>query len=153
MNYPLGTAILGFVGGAHLDMDVIAAPRLSTAGSIQPLDGPAFARRLEALMTAYDPAVVAVQLNLIGSHDTPAGADGAAATTMRPLRPGDRPPGDPARRAVHLLRRRDRHGRRSRPGQPAGTASPRAMPSAMPSVARSSILGVRMKGRRLVARP
>ena len=33
------------------------------------------------------------------------------------------------------------------------TASPRAMPSAMPSVARSSILGVRMKGSRLVARP
>ncbi len=37
----------------------------------------------------------------------------------------------------------------ARPGSP----HPRAMPSAMPSVARSSIFGVRMNGRRLVARP
>ena len=32
---------------------------------------PAFARRLDHLMTVYDPAVTAVQLNLLGSHDTP----------------------------------------------------------------------------------
>ena len=70
MNYPLGTAILGFVGGDHLNMDVIQRHD-SYRRMIQPLDGPAFARRLEALMTNYDPAVVAVQLNLIGSHDTP----------------------------------------------------------------------------------
>ncbi|MGZ8502422.1 MAG: alpha-amylase family glycosyl hydrolase, partial [Candidatus Limnocylindrales bacterium] len=70
MNYPLGTAILGFVGGDHLNMDVIQRHD-SYRRMIQPLDGPGFARRLEALMTNYDPAVVAVQLNLIGSHDTP----------------------------------------------------------------------------------
>ena len=35
------------------------------------LDGPAFAARLDVLMTKYDPAVVSVQLNLIGSHDAP----------------------------------------------------------------------------------
>jgi cyclomaltodextrinase / maltogenic alpha-amylase / neopullulanase len=82
MNYPLGTAILGFVGADHLDLAVISHHD-SYRRMIQRLDGPGFARRLEALMTAYDPAVVAVQLNLIGSHDTPRaltvlGADRAA---------------------------------------------------------------------------
>ena len=43
--------------------------------------------------------------------------------------------------------------RRASHSRTVSTASPRAMPSAMPSVARSSILGVRMKGSRLVARP
>jgi neopullulanase len=70
MNYPLGTAILGFAGGAHLDAAVIG--RHDTyRRMLQPLDGPAFAVRLQHLMTDYDPAVVAVQLNLVGSHDTP----------------------------------------------------------------------------------
>ena len=70
MNYPLGTAILGFAGGDHLNADVIR--RHDTyRRMVHPLDGPAFARRLEQLMTNYDPAVVAVQLDLIGSHDTP----------------------------------------------------------------------------------
>jgi cyclomaltodextrinase / maltogenic alpha-amylase / neopullulanase len=70
MNYPLGTAILGFAGGDHLDHDVIRRHD-SYRRMLRPLDGPGFARRLEALMTNYDPAVVAVQLNLIGSHDAP----------------------------------------------------------------------------------
>jgi neopullulanase len=70
MNYPLGTAILGFAGGAHLDTAVIG--RHDTyRRMLRPLDGPAFAGRLEQLMTNYDPAVVATQLNLVGSHDTP----------------------------------------------------------------------------------
>ncbi len=70
MNYPLATAILGFAGGDHLNADVIR--RHDTyRRMLHPLDGPAFARRLEQLMTNYDPAVVAVQLDLIGSHDTP----------------------------------------------------------------------------------
>ncbi len=38
---------------------------------LHPLDGAAFGRRLEALMTIYDPEVTAVELNLIGSHDAP----------------------------------------------------------------------------------
>ncbi len=70
MNYPLGTAILGFAGGAHLDLDVIRRHD-SYRRMLRPLDGPDFGRRLDKLMTNYDPAVVAVQLNLIGSHDTP----------------------------------------------------------------------------------
>jgi neopullulanase len=70
MNYPLGTAILGFAGGDHLDQEVIRRHD-SYRRMLHPLDGPGFARRLEALMTNYDPDVVAVQLNLIGSHDAP----------------------------------------------------------------------------------
>jgi len=70
MNYPLATAILGFVGGPNLDVGLIE--RHDTyRRMIDILDGPAFAQRLERLMTNYDPAVIAVQLNLIGSHDTP----------------------------------------------------------------------------------
>ena len=70
MNYPLGTAILGFAAGDHLDLEVVRRHD-SYRRMLHPLDGPAFGRRLEALMTNYDPDVVAVQLNLIGSHDAP----------------------------------------------------------------------------------
>jgi cyclomaltodextrinase / maltogenic alpha-amylase / neopullulanase len=70
MNYPLGVAILGFAGGDHLALDVIAGHD-SYRRMLHPLDGAAFGRRLEALMTVYDPAVTAVELNLIGSHDAP----------------------------------------------------------------------------------
>jgi cyclomaltodextrinase / maltogenic alpha-amylase / neopullulanase len=66
----LGTAILGFVGGSHLAMDVVRGHR-EYAASLAPLDGPGFAARVMALSAAYDPAVVAVQLNLVGSHDAP----------------------------------------------------------------------------------
>ncbi len=70
MNYPLGAAILGYVGGDGLDRAIIA--RHDTyARTVRPLGGAAFASRLSALMTTYDPAVVAAQLNLIGSHDAP----------------------------------------------------------------------------------
>jgi len=70
MNYPLGAAILGYVGGDGLDRAIIA--RHDTyARTIRPLGGAAFASRLAHLMSAYDPAVVAAQLNVIGSHDAP----------------------------------------------------------------------------------
>lgn len=70
MNYPLGTSILGFVGDRHLNQSLIAQHD-TYRRMVQPLDGPGFAGRLEHLMSVYDPAVVAVQLNLLGSHDTP----------------------------------------------------------------------------------
>jgi glycosidase len=35
------------------------------------MDGAAFAAELERLLALYDPAVIAVQFNLLGSHDTP----------------------------------------------------------------------------------
>jgi glycosidase len=70
MNYPLGIAILGFVGGAALDM-VVAAGQANYARALAALDGQAFGLAVERQLTLYDPAVTAVQYNLIGSHDTP----------------------------------------------------------------------------------
>jgi cyclomaltodextrinase len=70
MNYPLGEAILGFAGGSRLDMEVVRGHREYAAG-VQRLDGPAFGARVMGLASAYAPEVVAVQLNLLGSHDTP----------------------------------------------------------------------------------
>jgi cyclomaltodextrinase / maltogenic alpha-amylase / neopullulanase len=70
MDYPLAEAILGFAGGAHLDMGVVRAHREYSA-TIVPIDGPAFAARLAELLSTYDPDIVAVQFNLLGSHDTP----------------------------------------------------------------------------------
>ena len=70
MDYPLGEAILGFVGGPSLDMGVVHAHH-EYRRHLRPLDGPAFASRLDELLGVYDPDVVAVQLNLIGSHDAP----------------------------------------------------------------------------------
>jgi cyclomaltodextrinase len=95
MNYPLLEAILGFTAGPRLDREVIGAqPEL--AANVQPLDAAGFAGHLEHLLAAYDPAVVAVQLNLLGSHDTPrfvtmAGGDRAAlrlATLLQMTLPG-----------------------------------------------------------------
>ncbi|HSL34800.1 MAG TPA: glycoside hydrolase family 13 protein [Candidatus Limnocylindrales bacterium] len=70
MNYPLGIAILGFVGGGALDQVVIAT-QSNYLRALVSLDGPGFGASLERAMTVNDPAVTAVQYNLIGSHDTP----------------------------------------------------------------------------------
>jgi neopullulanase len=70
MNYPLGMAILSFVGGPALDAGVIAG-QVNYARAIAPLGGAPFGAQLERLFDLYDPAVTAVQYNLIGSHDTP----------------------------------------------------------------------------------
>jgi len=69
MNYPLAEAIIGFVGGGSLD-EALARSHHEYA-RIQRLDGRGFASRLEQLLSAYDRDVVAVQLNLLDSHDTP----------------------------------------------------------------------------------
>ena len=70
MNYPLLEAVLGFVAGRRLDMAVVRGQQ-ELGQSVVPLDAPGFAARLEGLLAAYDPAVVAAQLNLLDSHDTP----------------------------------------------------------------------------------
>jgi neopullulanase len=70
MNYPLAIAILGFVGGPLLDAAVIAG-QSNYARELVALDGRAFGSSLERVIGLYDPAVTAVQFNLIGSHDTP----------------------------------------------------------------------------------
>ncbi len=82
MNYPLLEAVLGFTAGRRLDRAAIAG-QAELARSVVPLDARAFADRLEHTLGLYDPAVVAVQLNLLDSHDTPrfvtmAGGDRAA---------------------------------------------------------------------------
>ncbi len=88
MNYPLGIAILGFVGGVALDRDVIAG-QSNYARAVVALDGSAFGAAMERQLTLYDPAVTAVQYNLIGSHDVP--------------RPRSVMGGDPARLRLAML--------------------------------------------------
>jgi neopullulanase len=70
MNYPLLEAIVSFVGGRHLDIDVVAE-QSTLRDHIAPMDGPAFTVRLAELHALYEPDVTAVQLNLLDSHDTP----------------------------------------------------------------------------------
>jgi len=69
MNYPLAEAIIGFVAGDSLNEPLLRSHH--EYSRIGRLDGPAFAGRLVELLGAYDPAVTAVQLNLLDSHDTP----------------------------------------------------------------------------------
>jgi neopullulanase len=95
MDYPLAEAIIGFAGGSSLDMDVVRGHH-EYARFIRPMDGSAFAARLVELLGVYDPDVVAVQLNLLGSHDAPRvltvlGGDTTAvrrATLLQCLLPG-----------------------------------------------------------------
>ena len=95
MDYPLAEAILGFAGGSSLDLEIVRAHH-EYAAYLTPLDGPGFAARLVELLGAYDPDVVAVQLNLLSSHDAPRaltvlGGDVAAfrmATLLQCLLPG-----------------------------------------------------------------
>ncbi|HEU0244943.1 MAG TPA: alpha-amylase family glycosyl hydrolase, partial [Candidatus Limnocylindrales bacterium] len=82
MNYPLAQAILGFAAQGHLDHGVVGAHH-EYGGRVHRRDGATFGIELERLMQLYDPAITAVQLNLLGSHDSPryrtmAGNDRAA---------------------------------------------------------------------------
>ena len=70
MDYPLAEAILGYVGGPSLDWGAVQAHH-EYREHLHPLDGAAFAGRLGELLGVYDPDVVAVQLNLLSSHDAP----------------------------------------------------------------------------------
>ena len=113
MDYPLAEAILGFAGGSRLDMAVVRSHqeyatniRAARRAGIRPAAG----RAAGGLRT--------------GGHRRPAEpprlprhAADAHGPRRRPRgRPaGDAPPGDPARGALHLLRRRGRAGRRQRP--------------------------------------
>jgi neopullulanase len=95
MNYPLTEALLGYLGGRRLDLGLVSGHGEYRA-HVGPLDAPAFAARLERQLHLYDPAVTAVQLNLLGSHDTPrfvsvCGGDRAAlrlATLLQMTLPG-----------------------------------------------------------------
>ncbi len=95
MDYPLTEAIIGFASGAHLDLAVTARQH-EYREFLKPLDGAGFAAALDRIIGLYDPAVTAVQLNLLGSHDTPrlrtvAGGDTASvrlATLIQMTLPG-----------------------------------------------------------------
>ncbi len=82
MNYPLAQAILGFAAQGSLDERVVRAHH-EYGRTVLRRDGAAFAAELERRMGLYDRAVTDVQLNLLGSHDSPrfwtmAGRDPAA---------------------------------------------------------------------------
>ncbi len=70
MNYPFAEATISFCAGSHLDRRVVGQHG-DLASTVRPEDGPTFARRLEHVLSTYDPAIAAVQLNLLDSHDTP----------------------------------------------------------------------------------
>jgi cyclomaltodextrinase / maltogenic alpha-amylase / neopullulanase len=70
MNYPLMWAIVGLAAGDHLDL-AVAAEQAHVGAHLHPLDGPAFALRLEEIQAAYPASATAAHLNLVGSHDTP----------------------------------------------------------------------------------
>jgi neopullulanase len=69
MNYPLTLAILGFAAQGSLD-ESIDLP-FEYQGNLRVFDGAGLWARIEELDRLNDPAVTAVQLNLLGSHDTP----------------------------------------------------------------------------------
>ncbi len=68
MNYPLGRAILGFVGAEVLDKDLAAKSGL---GRLESLGAMACHNRLEDLFRRYDWEIVTAQMNIMTSHDTP----------------------------------------------------------------------------------
>jgi glycosidase len=70
MNYPLTEALLSFVAGPSLDPQVVATQH-EYRDFVRPTDGAGFAGALEHLLAAYRPEAIGVQLNLLGSHDTP----------------------------------------------------------------------------------
>jgi cyclomaltodextrinase len=70
MNYPLGFAALSFASGIHRDQAAINAHEDVRRG-IHAEDGPGFLARVQHQLGLYDPAITAVQLNLLGSHDMP----------------------------------------------------------------------------------
>ena len=69
MNYPLAEAILGFTGAHHLDDAIVRSH--NEYSRIRRLSGQEMAERLLAGFSSYAPETVAVQLNLLDSHDTP----------------------------------------------------------------------------------
>ena len=69
MNYPLAEAIIGYVGGPSLNEQLLRSHH--EYARVTRLDAPAFASLLGQLLSDYDPATTAAQLNLLGSHDTP----------------------------------------------------------------------------------
>jgi neopullulanase len=69
MNYPVGLALLGWLVGPRANWDEMR--HVGGLSGYHPLDAAGFANRLDAILGWYDPAIAAVQMNLVDSHDTP----------------------------------------------------------------------------------
>jgi neopullulanase len=69
MDYPLAEAILGFAAQHRLATGIDLPWEYQ--GRLVPLDAAGFWGRLEAIRSAYGTGRMAVQLNMLGSHDTP----------------------------------------------------------------------------------
>jgi neopullulanase len=69
MNYPLTLAIMGFAAQDHLDLE--APLPFEYVGHLARFDGAGLWARVQELEQVNPPEVTAVQLNLLGSHDTP----------------------------------------------------------------------------------
>jgi cyclomaltodextrinase / maltogenic alpha-amylase / neopullulanase len=67
MNYPIARAIYGFVAKSLNDAEIMR----SGFQKIYKLDAVEFVEELGVLFSKHRPEVVDVQLNLLGSHDTP----------------------------------------------------------------------------------
>lgn len=70
MNYPLGFAALSFAAAGHRNQEAIDAHG-DVRANVRWEDGAGFLARVHHQLTTYDPAITAVQLNLLGSHDMP----------------------------------------------------------------------------------
>ena len=82
MNYPMTMAILGFVGGPHIDRAVVDGQQ-NYREALRDLDGPAFAAALEHNLGLNAAATTAVQFNLLSSHDSPRARSVLAEDTTR----------------------------------------------------------------------
>lgn len=69
MNYPLALGILGFAAQDHLATDIEVPGEY--VDELRVFDGAGLWDRIEHLRSLNGPEVTAVQLNLLGSHDTP----------------------------------------------------------------------------------
>jgi cyclomaltodextrinase len=69
MDYPLTEAILGFTAQHRLASGIDLPWEYQ--GKVVPLDGAGLWGRIDGLARTYGPERLAVQLNLLGSHDTP----------------------------------------------------------------------------------
>lgn len=68
MNYPLGRALLGFIGGESFARELASRSGL---GAVPQLDAAAWLERVAEVLGRYPQEVNQVQFNLVSSHDTP----------------------------------------------------------------------------------
>jgi len=69
MNYLFTKALLGFICGDSLALDLLAERQ--GLSQVRRLSAAEFKQTIEGLLARYSPAVNEIQLNLLGSHDTP----------------------------------------------------------------------------------